>query len=105
MKASGFSIDMFYTLLVIYIIVMMGFGLIYFILSFQGILLVEHGELRQVSVLGSLIHSFYFSGVTLLTIPYGDIIPMRIGRGVSTIAACIAYICDTPVLGQLVEHT
>src|SRR5690625_492782 len=89
MKASGFSIDMFYTLLVIYTIVMMGFGLIYFILSFQGILLVEHGELRQVSVLGSLIHSFYFSGGTLLTIGSGDIVPIGIGTIIALIEALI----------------
>src|SRR5690625_5202346 len=75
LKESRFSSEIFYTLLIIYSIVIIGFGLIYFILSFQQIMLVEGGELRDVSVIGSLIHSFYFSGVTLLTIGYGDITP------------------------------
>src|SRR5690625_2774817 len=73
LKESRFSSEIFYTLLIIYSIVIIGFGLIYFILSFQQIILVEGGELRDVSVIGSLIHSFYFSCVTLLTIGYGDI--------------------------------
>lgn len=102
MKNSGFSSEMFYTLLVIYSIVMIGFGLIYFILSFQGIVLVEHGELRQVSIIGSLIHSFYFSGVTLLTIGYGDIIPIGIGRLIALIEALIGYILPTAFMLRLV---
>ncbi|HLS60791.1 MAG TPA: potassium channel family protein [Virgibacillus sp.] len=102
MGASSFSSEMFYTLLVIYTIVMLGFGLIYFILSFEGILLVEHGELRQVSILGSLIHSFYFSGVTLLTIGYGDIIPIGIGRFIALIEALIGYVLPTAFMLRLV---
>src|SRR5699024_8146874 len=72
-RDSRFSAELFYTVLIIYLIVIFGFGLIYFVLSMNHVLLVEHGELREVSVIGSLIHSFYFSGVTLLTIGYGDI--------------------------------
>src|SRR5690625_6686722 len=48
LKESRFSSEIFYTLLIIYSIVIIGFGLIYFILSFQQIILVEGGELRDV---------------------------------------------------------
>src|SRR5690625_1813601 len=71
LRESRFSSEIFYALLIIYTIVIIGFGLIYLMLSLQGIILVEHGELKQAGVLGTLIHSFYFSGVTLLTIGYG----------------------------------
>jgi potassium channel LctB len=104
MRNAGFSLDLFYSLVIIFIIVIVGFGLIYFILSLQGIVLVEHGELRQVSVLGSLLHSLYFSGVTMLTIGYGDITPIGIGRLIAVIQALIGYILPTAFVLRLVQR-
>src|SRR5699024_10366695 len=103
LKESRFSSDSYYTLLIIYSIVIIGFGLIYFILSFQQIMLVEGGELRDVSVIGSLIHSFYFSGVTLLTIGYGDITPIGFGRFIALIQALIGYILASAFVLRLVQ--
>ncbi|PAV28154.1 hypothetical protein CIL05_18795 [Virgibacillus profundi] len=103
MRDSRFSVELFYILLIIYSIVIIGFGLIYFILSFQGIILVEDGELRQVNVLGSVIHSMYFSGVTLLTIGYGDITPIGIGRFIALIQALIGYVLPTAFVLKLVQ--
>lgn len=103
LKESRFSREIFYTLLVVYTIVITGFALIYFILSFQGIVLVEHGELQQVNIVGSLIHSFYFSSVTLLTIGYGDIIPVGIGRFIAMIEALLGYILPTAFVLRLVQ--
>ena len=102
---SRFSVELFYILLIIYSIVIIGFGLIYFILSFQGIVLVEDGELRQVSILGSIIHSFYFSGVTLLTIGYGDITPIGIGRLIALVQALIGYVLPTAFVLKLVQSS
>lgn len=101
-RGRQFSIEMFYMLLIIYTIVIIGFGLFYFILSFEEVVLVEDGKLRQPSVLGSLIHSFYFSGVTLLTIGYGDIVPIGIGRLIAVIEALIGYILPTAFVLKLV---
>lgn len=103
LKESRFSRELFYTLLIIYSIVITGFALIYFILSFQGIVLVEHGELQQISIVGSLIHSFYFSGVTLLTIGYGDIIPVGIGRFIALVEALLGYVLPTAFVLRLVQ--
>ena len=103
LRDSRFSSELFWTMLVIYIIVIIGFGLIYFILSFQGIVLVENGELRQVSVLGSVIHSVYFSGVTLLTIGYGDISPIGIGRFFAVTEALIGYVLPTAFVMRLFQ--
>ncbi|HLR51492.1 MAG TPA: ion channel [Candidatus Avamphibacillus sp.] len=105
MTEGRFSVEIFYTLLITYSIVIIGFGLIYFILSFQGIILVEGDELRKVGKLGSLIHSFYFSGVTILTIGYGDIVPIGIGRLVALIQALIGYILPTAFVLRLVIKT
>ncbi|SFB16960.1 potassium channel LctB [Lentibacillus halodurans] len=103
MRESRFSAEIFYTLLMIYLIVILGFGLIYFILSMNHILLVENGELREVSILGSIIHSLYFSGVTLLTIGYGDITPIGIGRLIALVQALIGYILPTAFVLKLVQ--
>ncbi|TRM11647.1 two pore domain potassium channel family protein [Lentibacillus cibarius] len=103
MQESRFSAEIFYTLLVIYLIVIFGFALIYFILSMNQILLVENGELREVSVFGSLVHSIYFSGVTLLTIGYGDITPIGIGRIIALIQALIGYILPAAFVLKLVQ--
>ncbi|MFC4025749.1 ion channel [Oceanobacillus longus] len=102
---NHFSTEVFLSLLVIYIIVMFGYGLIYFILSFQGIILVENGELRQVSILGSIIHSIYFSGVTMLTIGYGDITPVGIGRFIALTEALIGYILPAAFVLKMVQFS
>ena len=103
LKESRFSRELFYTLLIIYSIVITGFALIYFILSFQGIVLVEYDGLREVNMIGSLIHSFYFSGVTLLTIGYGDIIPVGIGRFIALLEALLGYVLPTAFVLRLVQ--
>lgn len=102
-KESKFSIEIFYTLLIVYLIIIVGFGLIYFILSIQGIVLVEYGDPRPVGVVGSIIHSFYFSGVTLLTIGYGDIVPIGVGRVIAIIEALIGYALPTAFVVRLVQ--
>lgn len=105
LKESRFSTEIFYALLVIYSIVIIGFGLIYFTLSFQGIILVEYSDVRETSLIGSLIHSFYFSGVTLFTIGYGDIVPIGIGRFIALIQALIGYILPTAFVLRLVTRS
>ena len=100
-----FSLEIFYTLLITYTIVIIGFGLIYLLLSFQGVILVEGDKLRQVGFVGSLIHSFYFSGVTMLTIGYGDIVPIGVGRFVALIQALIGYVLPTAFVLRLVVTT
>ncbi|WP_174615975.1 potassium channel family protein [Virgibacillus ihumii] len=103
LRESKFSAEIFYTLVIVYFTVIIGFGLIYFILSINRILLVENGELREVSIIASMIHSIYFSGVTLLTIGYGDITPIGIGRLIALIQALIGYILPTAFVLRIVQ--
>ncbi|MUK88320.1 two pore domain potassium channel family protein [Ornithinibacillus sp. L9] len=105
MRESSFSLEIFYTLLVTYIIVIVGFGLIYFILSFEQIILVENGEPKEVSVLASMTNSMYFSGATMLTIGYGDVTPVGIGRMIAVVEALIGYILPTAFVLRLVQNT
>jgi potassium channel LctB len=91
-QGSYFSLELFYTLLFVYLSVMLGFALLYFALSFNGVILIEGNAFKSVHVLESLAHSLYFSGVTLLTVGYGDITPIGIGRSLALIEALIGYI-------------
>jgi len=103
LKESRFSTELFYALLIIYVIVLIGFGLIYFILSFQQPILMEHGEVGKTNITETMIRSIYFSGVTLLTIGYGDIAPVGIGRLIALVQALIGYILPTAFVLRIVQ--
>ncbi len=100
-----FSLEVFYMLLVTYSIVIVGFGLIYFILSFEGMILIEGDGIQPAGIVDSFMHSFYFSGVTLLTIGYGDITPVGIGRWVAIFEALIGYVLPTAFVLRIVHHS
>ncbi|PWU66834.1 potassium channel family protein [Gracilibacillus dipsosauri] len=91
-QRSYFSYEIFYTLLVVYFTVLTSFACLYFVLSFHGVLLLEDGELKRLSPFETLAHSFYFSGVTLMTVGYGDITPIGWGRLLALLEALIGYI-------------
>lgn len=97
------SFEIFYTLIMIYFTVLIGFGLIYFLLSFYELTLVEAGIEMEQSKSERLFRCFYFSGVTLLTIGYGDITPIGIGRIVAIVQALIGYILPTAFVLRLVH--
>lgn len=103
LKESHFSLEIFYALLFIYCIVIIGFGLIYFIISFQTDALMEYGPKEPDSVVSSLLHSLYFSGVTLLTIGYGDISPVGIARLFAVVEALIGYALPAAFVLKLIE--
>ncbi|SDK33837.1 potassium channel family protein [Sediminibacillus albus] len=91
-KRSHFSVEVFYTLIVLYVAVTIGFAMLYFVLSFNGIILMEGDSLSNVGPLESLAHALYFSGVTLMTVGYGDIVPIGLGRVLALLEALIGYI-------------
>lgn len=99
------SLEVFYAFLVVYSIFIIGFGLIYFLLSLEGTILVENvkGLYRENSYLRQLFISFYFSGVTLLTIGYGDITPIGIGRVIAIFQALFGYVLPTAFVLKLVQ--
>src|SRR5690625_4844909 len=79
-SVTAISLEIFYTLLLIYVIVILGFGLIYFLLSFYEETIIDNVNDAPLTIGGLLLRCFYFSGVTLLTIGYGDVTPLGIGR-------------------------
>src|SRR5699024_730609 len=104
LKDSRFSHELFYTLFIIYMIVLLGFGLIYFLLSLEYVVLIENNSHHEMSLVQTLLRSFYFSGVTLLTIGYGDISPVGIGRAIAIFQALISYILPTAFVLRIVQR-
>ncbi|GAE95142.1 hypothetical protein JCM21714_4353 [Gracilibacillus boraciitolerans JCM 21714] len=78
-ERSYFSYEIFYTLLAVYFMVLTSFACLYFVLSFQGVLLLDDGKLKELPLFETLAHSFYFSGVTLMTVGYGGYYTCRVG--------------------------
>ncbi|WP_407272344.1 ion channel [Radiobacillus sp. PE A8.2] len=103
-RNSYFSYEIFYTLICVYFGVLIGFGLLYFVLSFNGVLLVEGGVLQDTSQLETLAHSLYFSGVTLMTVGYGDITPIGWGRLLALIEALIGYILPAAFFLRIMQN-
>lgn len=96
------SFEVFYTLIVIYCTAIIGFGLIYFILSFEMTMFIDTTSSGK-SILHYLYKSIYFSGVTMLTIGYGDITPINIGRFIALIQALVGYILPTAFVLKVVQ--
>ena len=97
------SFELFYTLLIIYASVIIGFGIIYFILSMDREMLLDPNESGLVSVPDLMLRSMYFSGVTMLTIGYGDIVPVGIGRLIAIVQALVGYLLPTTFVLKLVQ--
>ncbi|KGX87681.1 hypothetical protein N781_11610 [Pontibacillus halophilus JSM 076056 = DSM 19796] len=88
----AFSFTHFYTLLTVYLNCMIGFGLMYYILGSEGIVLLEGNLLHEAPAIERLGHAIYFSGVTLMTVGYGDITPIGLGRYLAMGEAMVGYI-------------
>lgn len=99
---TSISFEVFYSLIIIYCIVIIGFGMIYFILSFHQVTLIENVSRNDPTFISHLFTCFYFSGVTLLTIGYGDITPIGMGRLIAIIQALIGFILPTAFVLKLV---
>jgi potassium channel LctB len=100
-----FSLDHFYILVIIYFNVMIGYGLIYFLLAHNGIQITNEGFLNGDSPLENLGHAIYFSGVTLMTVGYGDITPVGIGKYIALTEAMLGYLLPSAFFIRVLFET
>jgi potassium channel LctB len=91
-KGKKMSIENFFILAIIYATVMIGFGLIYYLVGAQGHpVLIEADHNQSETTLGRVETSLYFSAITLFSVGYGDIAPIGIGRIIAVLQALIGY--------------
>lgn len=91
-REKHLSIKNFLLLGISYLVLMLGFGLVYVLLEVEGIdLLTEGGEVIQGDFLDHLFTCLYFSGVTLFSVGYGDVTPIGVGRGIALVESWLGY--------------
>ncbi|RNA66616.1 ion channel [Alteribacter keqinensis] len=90
-KKSYFDPAMFYKLFFVLLGVTFGFAVLYYILSFNEVVLRVNdptGEAAEHTFLNML----YFSGVTILSVGYGDFVPVGSTRLFSLIQAALGLL-------------
>ncbi|WP_096155473.1 MULTISPECIES: potassium channel family protein [Bacillus] len=95
-------------LLLVYATLVVSFGLIYSILHMNSFpILIEGGKVISAEFPSVVLSSIYFSAVTMLTVGYGDITPIGIGRAIASFQALIGYIMPAAFVVRIVldmEH-
>jgi potassium channel LctB len=92
-KGNLISFSNLIILFIVYLIIIFGFGCVYITLLLLDIpVLIEGGLPLSGSYFQLLEAVFYFSSVTLLSVGYGDITPVGLGRWISIIEALLGYL-------------
>ncbi|MFD1735230.1 potassium channel family protein [Bacillus salitolerans] len=92
-RGNHLSLENLGFLFLLYVNVLIGFGLIFTLIEMRGIsVLIDNGVALSGSFFDIFSEAMYFSGVTLLSVGYGDITPIGIGRWFAIIEALIGYI-------------
>ncbi|WP_379971088.1 ion channel [Ectobacillus sp. sgz5001026] len=109
-KTSGtnsfFSLSNLVLLSLVYLTVLIAFGLGYFVLEEIGFLVLkEHGNAITVNPRETVGTTMYFSAITLFSVGYGDITPIGFGRFIAVIEALIGYTLPFAFVARIVtEH-
>jgi potassium channel LctB len=87
------SLRHFMMLVNVYVTVMLAFALIYMIFELLGIQVLAEASRNVGGELTHLVSDvIYFSAITLLSVGYGDIVPIGVGRILAIIQALFGYL-------------
>jgi potassium channel LctB len=106
MRMHYLSVQNFVVLMLVYMTILVGFGLVYMILDLLEIShLIQNGAQISGSFFSKLESYMYFSAVTVLTVGYGDIIPTGLSKWVAMLEAMIGYLLPAAfVVRSVIEH-
>ncbi|WP_261134618.1 ion channel [Bacillus sp. Marseille-Q3570] len=93
-RKSKFSTALFLKLFIVLCGVLIGFGILYYLLSLKGMILVDNLTDQQ-PIEPTIWNMLYFSGVTMLSVGYGDMLPVGITRFFALIQAGIGVLLPT----------
>jgi potassium channel LctB len=95
------SLENLFVLIQWYITMMLGFGLIYMVLQLNGHNVFTPSANGTANECFSILQdSLYLSGMTLLSVGYGDVTPMGIGRWIAIIEALLGYIMPAVLVAR-----
>ncbi|EIT84651.1 ion transport 2 domain-containing protein [Fictibacillus macauensis ZFHKF-1] len=107
-KLQLMSLEHLFVLVLVYITIILGFGLIYTSFMLMDIHVIEKGGviLSHFYFFHVLDDAMYFSSMTMLSVGYGDITPIGVGRWLSILEALIGYLLPVAfVLTSVIEKT
>ncbi|WP_017473560.1 potassium channel family protein [Amphibacillus jilinensis] len=102
-RQSYFSTALFFKLFFVLIGVTLGFTILYYALSIQETILVYEGHSGEAAD-QSFSELLYFSGTTLLSVGYGDIVPVGSARFFALIQAAIGLLLPTAYFLKALGH-
>ncbi|SFG30197.1 potassium channel LctB [Halobacillus alkaliphilus] len=100
-----FSFQLFLSILLLYTIVMIGFAIIYVSLIEHGVMVYqEGGQFELLHWKEEIARSMYFSGATLFTVGYGEMVPVGVGRWIAILEAMIGYSLPAALVAKVWQH-
>ncbi|PPA71157.1 ion channel [Jeotgalibacillus proteolyticus] len=93
-KQSYFSSTLFYKLFFVLLSITFGFALLYYFLGFNEDLLTI-SDYTGDPVERTFSNYLYFSGVTILSVGYGDLVPVGTARFFALIEASLGFLLPT----------
>ena len=91
-KGERISLEHLYWIITVYFIFLIGFGLLYVLMDLKfGSVIHLNGLPVRGGFFAKFASSLYFSTMTLLSVGYGDMVPVGIGRWIASIEALIGY--------------
>ncbi|MDQ0216833.1 potassium channel LctB [Oikeobacillus pervagus] len=103
-KYHRLSIENFLFLGFLYITIMVGFALVYLLLELEGLEVLQGDRAVQIGSFFERLHtSLYFSGITLFSVGYGDVVPSGIGRWIALVEAWIGYTIPAAYVVKIVS--
>ncbi|SDC20829.1 potassium channel LctB [Pelagirhabdus alkalitolerans] len=103
-KQSYFSTALFLKLFFVLLGVTIGFTLIYYALSFGDVILVHEGHSGE-AIDPNFSDLMYFSGTTMLSVGYGDIVPVGAARFFSLIQASLGVLLPTAYFLKAMDNS
>ncbi|MBM7650270.1 potassium channel LctB [Bacillus ectoiniformans] len=79
----------------LYLTIMIGFALIYLLMDMMNIIIITGENSPAITYWDKFFTSLYFSGITLFSVGYGDIVPEGAGRWVAMLEAWVGYTIPT----------
>lgn len=91
-RAERISLDYLYWIITVYFTFLIGFGILYVLVEMKfGPIIHLNGLPVEGGLFPKLASSFYFSTMTLLSVGYGDMVPIGFGRWIASMEALIGY--------------
>ncbi|MBX0359293.1 ion channel [Halobacillus sp. Nhm2S1] len=93
-RKSYFSTALFFQLFFVLTGVLLGFAFLYYLLSLDGVILITSLSSRE-PVDPAFLDLLYFSGETLLSVGYGDMLPVGMARFFALLESGIGILLPT----------